>query len=272
MAYNKYIPFIQENLEVLSKDTREYVPFILNKIQSKFMSEASGADIILKARQQGFSSLILALFATDFILQDNTLSVVVADITDNALDLLARVKGYIRSYEKINGFKIPLKYNSKYELQNGINGSRYIIGTAENTKFGRSKTITNLHLSEAAFYPKLKDILAGAGTALVPNGKFIIETTANGFNEFKDLWDESVAGLNTFKPLFYKASDFYTPEFLTRERLRLGRLFPQEYPETALEAFLNSGNLYFDNEALKYHAEFANKYKEKFNVPSISAI
>lgn len=261
MAYEKYSPFISDNLTVLSKETRQYIPFDLNKIQSKFMSEASGADIILKARQQGFSSLILALFSADFILQDNSLSVIVADITDNALDLLARVKGFIQSYEEKNGFKIPLKYNSKYELENALNGSRYIIGTAENTKFGRSKTITNLHLSEAAFYPKLKEILAGAGTALVPNGKFIIETTANGFNEFKELWDESVISETTFKPLFYKASDFYDAEFLEREKRRLGRLFSQEYPETPEEAFLNSGEMFFDREALGTYIEFINRFE-----------
>lgn len=259
MAYKKYEPFITDNFTVLSKETRQYIPFELNSIQKKFIKEASGADLILKARQQGFSSLILALFATDFILKENTLSVVVADIADNALDLLARVKGYIQSYEDTNGFKIPLKYNSKYEIENAMNGSRYIIGTAENTKFGRSKTITNLHLSEAAFYTKIRDILAGAGTALVPNGKFIIETTANGFNELKMLWDESVAGLNTFNPLFYKASDFYSEEFLSREKLRLGRLFPQEYPETPEEAFLNSGDMFFDNQALSIYSEFINR-------------
>jgi len=272
MAYNEYSPFISDNLTVLDKDTRQYIPFKLNAIQSKFMSEASGTDIILKARQQGFSSLILALFTADFILVDNSLSVVVADITDNALDLLARVKGFIQSYEDHMGFKIPLKYNSKYELENALNGSRYIIGTAENTKFGRSKTITNLHLSEAAFYPKLRDILAGAGTALIPTGKFIIETTANGFNEFKTLWDDSVNGQSTFKPLFYKASDFYSAEFLARERQRLGRLFDQEYPETPEEAFLSSGDMYFNQDSLKVHLRFIEQYEKRQlqNIPQAS--
>lgn len=258
--YVKYQKWVEEQLYVLDKDTRQYVPFILNKVQKRFIDRSRTKDIILKARQQGFSSLILALFACDFLMQDNSLSVIVADIADNAQDLLGRVKAYIQSYEEINNFKIPLKYNSKYELENAINGSRYIIGTAQNTNFGRSKTITNLHLSEAAYFPSLREILAGAGSALVPNGRFIIETTANGFNEFKDFWDEASSIGNGFTPHFFKASDFYSQEFLSREKKRLGVLFSQEYPETPEEAFLASGELYFDREALKVYLALSQKF------------
>jgi hypothetical protein len=252
MSYIKYKPFIEDRFTIIDKKQQE-VPFKLNTIQEKFLKQASGKDCILKARQQGFSSLILAVFAADFLMKENTLSVVVADIADNALDLLGRVKNYIKSYERITHTKVPLKYNSKYELANSVNGSRYIIGTAENSEFGRSKTMTNLHLSEAAFYKNFEKIIASAGTALVPHGKFIIETTANGFNDFKKFWDKSVLGETSFKPLFYPAHAFYDKDFLMREKLRLGRLYEQEYPENAESAFLTSGDVYFDRDALVWY-------------------
>jgi hypothetical protein len=95
-------------------------------------------------------------------------------------------------------------------------------------------------------------MLAGALQALVPTGRAIIETTANGFNEGKELWDKSVLGESGFKPLFYKASDFYSKEFLEEKRKELGdRLFMQEYPETAIEAFITSGQCFFDTESLE---------------------
>lgn len=254
MASN-YQAFIEDNLRIIDKNQQE-IPFMLNSIQQKYLKEdATGRDVILKARQQGFSSLVLATFTADFILKDNTRSVIVADISDNAAELLDRVKFYIKTYEEINQVKVPLKYNSKYELYNEANNSRYTIGTADNSEFGRSKTITNLHLSEAAFYPNLKRLMAGAGTAVVPEGRFIIETTANGFNEFKTFWDEISLSESGFKPLFYKASDFYDAEFLAKEKLRLKQLFPQEYPETAEEAFLTSGDLFFDPFALKHYLQ-----------------
>lgn len=240
---------IEKAFKVVNK-SGEVVPFILNDIQSRYLQEGTGRDVIMKARQQGFSSLILALFTYDFLTVDNSLSVIVADISSNASDLLDRVKFYLQSVEDLMGAKIPLKYNSKYELYNEQNHARYIIGTADNRDFGRSKTITNLHLSEFAFYPDSESLFAGVMQAVVPDGKVIIETTANGFNFFKTFWDECVAGERPFKPLFYPASSFYSPEFLANKQRELGRLYRQEYPESAIEAFLSSGELYFSHEAL----------------------
>lgn len=248
-----YRAFIEDNFRIIDKESKE-VPFTLNPIQKRYIEQDyTGSDVILKARQQGFSSFILAMFTTDFLLEENSRSVIVADIDDNATELLDRVKAYIRSYEEINQVKVPLKYNSKNELYNEAMRSRYTIGTAKNAEFGRSKTITNLHLSEIAFYPDPERLFAGAMQAVPEGGRKIIETTANGFGFFKTFWEQCKTGERPFKPLFYKASDYYSPEFLERKRQELGRLFKQEYPETDIEAFLTSGDLYFDPEALEWH-------------------
>ncbi len=248
--YEKSALFIEDHLTIIDKTGTE-VPFTLNDIQKRFVQEATGKDIILKGRQMGFSSFILGAFTKDFIFKENSLSVVIADIADNAQDLLARVKHYIQAFEQSTGTKVPLKYNSKYELQNAFNGARYIIGTAENTEFGRSKTITNLHMSEAAFYKHFSKLHAGAGTALVPTGRFVVETTANGFNDFKTFYNDSEMGETDFKAHFYSSFDFYGPEFLEKEKKRLGRLFDQEHPSSAEIAFLTSGELYFDQSSLR---------------------
>ncbi|NCN25995.1 hypothetical protein GW915_00315, partial [bacterium] len=218
--------------------------------QQQFVKVATGKDIILKARQEGFSSAVGGIFTADFILDPNSYSVVLADISDNAEGLLDRVKFSLKSYEQKNGFKIPLKYNSKYELVNEAINSKYQIGTAENTDFGRSKTIKNLHMSEAAFFKHFRKLLAGALQAVRPDGRAIIETTANGFNEFKEFWDDSVRGETGFNPLFFSASSFYAPEFLGQKRKELGRLYVQEYPETAEQAFLTTGACFFDTDSL----------------------
>lgn len=248
---------IENYLRIVDKSSVE-VPFILNSVQKKYLVEdMSGRDVILKARQQGFSSVILAIFTLDFIAKDNTRNVIVADIADNATELLDRVKFYLKVFEERSGIKVPLKYNSKYELYNEGNGSRYTIGTADNSEFGRSKTITNLHLSEFAFYSNPEKLFAGAMQAVVPDGRIIMETTANGFGFFKSFWEDCKNGDRPFKPLFYKASDFYSKEFLDNKRHELKELFTQEYPETDIEAFLASGEQYFDQVALKRYLELA---------------
>ena len=238
----RYKKFIEDNFKIVDKKGN-LVDFILNDIQKNYLlKDYTGTDKILKARQEGFSSLIDAMFAVDFLMIEHSHSIVLADIEENAEGLLSKVKLYLQSYEDKNKIKVPLKYNSRYELYNEFMDSKFTIGTAKNAEFGRSKTIMNLHLSELFFYPNIKKIIAGAGQAVVEGGRKIAESTANGFNEGKIFWDEK----NGFKQLFYGASRFYNQEFLVKKKEELKELYPQEYPENDIEAFVTSGKCYFD--------------------------
>jgi len=248
----KYKQFIEDNLYIVDK-AGHLGDFKLNSIQNKFLSEKCWQADILKARQQGFSSLITAVFFCDFLLVKNSYNVVIADIEDNAVGLLDKVKLYIQGYETKKKVKVPLKYNSRFELYNPLYNSSFVIGTSENYNFGRSKTITNLHLSEVAFYRNIQKIIAGCVQAVVEGGKIIFETTANGFNEYKSFRADNHTGKTSYRPLFYKASDFYTPQFLEKKKAELKEMFPQEYPETELEAFVSSGQTYFDKPALQHY-------------------
>lgn len=243
----RYKKFIEDNFSIVNKEGK-LVDFRLNNIQEEYLfKDYTGTDKILKARQQGFSSLIEAIFTVDFLMVGHSYSVVVADIEDNAEGLLGKVKQYIQSYEAKNNIKVPLKYNSRFELYNEFMDSKFTIGTAKNAEFGRSKTIHNLHLSELFFYPNINKIIAGAGQAVVESGRKICESTANGFNDGKTFYDEP----NGYKKLFYPASKFYKKEFLDKKRIELKDVYPQEYPENDIEAFLTSGQCYFNKEALQ---------------------
>jgi len=275
-----YRKWIEDNLSIVNKEGN-LVPFLLNNVQNKFLTEDLGTDgknkaIVLKARQQGFSSLVNAIFTADFLIKPNTYNVVIADDTDNAQGLLKRVKDYLTCWAEKRKLKLEdiLKYNSKYELylpSMEIGGTKvecnstYIIGTAQNINVGRSKTITNLHLSEAAFYPHFSELLRGVLQAVVPSGRVVMETTANGFNEFKEYWDSSVRNETGFNPLFYRASDFYSPEFLEDKKKELKDSYAQEYPDTPEEAFLTSGEQYFDRAALKRLLELTRDPSEVLN-------
>lgn len=255
-----YQRWISEKLQIVNKK-QETVPFTLNKVQQDFLDTLGGRDIVLKARQMGFSSIILAMFTADFLLLENTYNVVVADVDDNAMGLLSRVKFFIQTYEQKTGRKVPLKYNSRTELFLPEMNNYYKIGSAKNTEFGRSKTITNLHLSELAFYHNPEAIFGSAIQAVIPTGRVIIETTANGFNWFKELWDRS--GERGFKKHFYNPKWEYDSAYLEEKKKELERLFPQEYPMTEEEAFLTSGDLYFKQEALR---EYLHDIKEPIKI------
>lgn len=247
--YEPYKRFIEARFTIINKEGRE-VPFILNKAQNLFVELATGRDNDLKARQEGISAFVLGTFAADFLLKENSTSVVIADNADNASGLLERVKWFLSSYERKMNTKVPLKYNSKYELHNDAMNSKYIIGTAQNIEVGRSRTITNAHLSEAAFYPQFRKLIASLLQAVVPHGKVIIETTANGFNDFKTWWDESEMGETGFNNIFFPGSLIYDTKFLEHKQGELKRLFDQEYPESAEQAFITSGDTYIEHQAL----------------------
>lgn len=241
-----------KKFDIVNKEGQS-VPFCANNFQEIYFNNSTNKDVILKARQIGFSSLILAIFTLDFLGKENSRSVCVSHDAPSATKLLDRVKYFIDSLKR-KGLTINLKYNSRNEMVNADKNSTFYIGAAGSKSFGRGDTLTNLHLSEFAFYDDPQSLLASALQAVVPTGKVIIESTANGMNYFKEFWDRSKSGDTGFKTHFFDNS-FYSKEFLEQKKKELGERFPQEYPETDTEAFLSSGNPFFDQEALKFYLD-----------------
>ena len=107
------------------------------------------------------------------------------------------------------------KYSSRRELVfqkpdgKGAN-SNIRVATAGNRDAGRSKTINFLHISEAAFVDNLTELLTGLEEALTQDAVGFLESTANGYNDFKELWDMD----NNYINLFYEWWE--TPEYRLR--------------------------------------------------------
>lgn len=247
---------IESEYTIVNKEGKE-VQFILNKPQLHFIENISGKDFILKARQEGFSSEILGIGTNLFIFGENQRCVSTSHETGATQKLLDRVKYYITAFERRNGVKLPLKYNSRSELVYGEKNNSFYIGTAGSHDFGRGDTINFLHASEFLFYKEPMRFIAGVMQAVVPDGLVFLESTANGFNEGKEYWDKSVLGETQFKTHFYGPEWIYDQQFLEAKKKELGRLFPQEYPSTPEEAFLTSGETYFDNLSLRWYLEHA---------------
>jgi len=251
-----YIKAIEDNFTIIDKDKNE-VPFILNKAQRHFVENLTDRNVILKARKMGFSSVLLAMACVKFLFGKHERCISMSFDKNASSKQLERAKQFIKSYERINNVKVPLKYNSKNELVwEGQNedGSTYTnalrIGTAKSTGFGRGDDITFLHLTEVSFAVDLEQLLAGAGEAVVYNTIITLETTANGYNEFKTFWDEASSGARNYKCMFYDPSWEYDEDYLNKKRMELGRLYDQEFPMTPELAFIASGNLYFNKDSL----------------------
>jgi len=257
-----YKEIIESNFSIVNKDKVE-VDFKLNKAQDHFIQNLEEKNVVLKARKMGFSSVILAIAVVKFLFGENERCVSMSFDADASVKQLERAKKYIKSFEGKTGDKIVTKYNTKKEMVlEGISkktGKPYLntlrIGTAQSDSFGRGDDITFLHLTEVSLAENLEDLLAGVGEAVVNDAIVILETTANGFNAFKTFWDEASIGQRGYKTFFYGPEWEYSPEFLEKKKDNLKRLYAQEYPETAEEAFLTSGETFFDSLALKAHLE-----------------
>lgn len=303
--------YIENCLKIKTK-SGTVVPFRLNDAQRKLYAVAKKQQdagkpvrlIILKARQLGFSTLTEGLIFHACATRRNVNALIVAhreDATANLFrmsklfydELPAPVKPMLRSSNAQElVFENPSKLRSEREAKPGLR-SRIRCATAGGRGIGRSDTLQCVHLSEYAFWPDGADgkaaTLAGILQAVpsLPGTMVVIESTANGFEDFKERWDAAVAGENDFEPVFFawfENPDYampvvpgteWTPEernlrdtyHLTDEQLQWRRwcianncggsldMFRQEYPASPGEAFLHSGTGVFDNEQIVLRLE-----------------
>jgi hypothetical protein len=85
----------------------------------------------------------------------------------------------------------------------GINSS-LTVDTANEMEAGRGQTYTAVHASEVAFWPDIETKLLGLLSTVPADSEtlVILESTANGNNFFRDLWDDAVDGKNGYIPFF----------------------------------------------------------------------
>ncbi len=236
---------------------------------------------ILKSRQQGATALCVALGMWWACCHENASYAVVAHKETSASSIYDRARMIYNSLPK-ELKPMTSKFNSERIFFDGDAGeiqglrSRVFFGTAGGGELFRGETINFLHKSEKAFWDDNGGLLDKSLNATVPKlpGTFIIdETTANGYNRFKDEWDRSVRGENDYTPIFlpwYLSEEYAlkTPKGftmtedekklalkydLTKEQIYWRRytidndfegrelFFDQEYPISPEVAFIASG-------------------------------
>lgn len=279
--------FIEDNFLVDDAETSQLVPFVLRKVQRKYYaqlkerySEAMNfrglREIILKARKEGFTSLILALFAARMILDEHPIRFLeVSYKQDSTEQHFRRIHRYFMSYfgkkfglHPLEDEKqlIKLVYRTYTENKEIIllhNQASFFVGTASARTAERGSTVQGILFTEAAHFPDTEnmtaaEIVEGSSNMIaVGTGMIFLETTANGANWFKEMWEMAKQRLISHWPSFFGWREMYTEEEF--EQIKMGfkdkRLIPQEFPEDDLEAFLASGHSYFQKTALGIYAK-----------------
>ncbi len=302
-----------ELMFVIPDKHQKTVPFFFNKVQKDFISQlrravkeyqskrrSSISIVILKGRQQGFTSLITAYQLACTLLSRNFEGMTVADDSRNAETIFESKAKFMLDH--LPDILHPReKYNNRRELRfSGLN-SGWNIETA-GKQMGRSRTINFLHASECAFWRcGIAPVQAALGEALTADCVKFYESTANGFNDYQELFT-SGAHVSLFYPWWdseeYRLvfeSTLAKREFLQKikvadgwiyERLRhlherglsaeqlhwyaekyrgyLDKsLLRQEYPCSPEDAFVFSGRSVFDNEAIMhYKGELCATYEQ----------
>ena len=281
----KYKAFIEDNFLIDEPKTGKLVPFKFRVVQEKYYQELvqdydienNGLqrpvrDIILKARKEGFTSLVLALFAVDDLLSDNPTETLVISYKDDATQTFRkRYRNFLLSAgAKKMGYAIEQIQkepqildevakqmfsvdSTEFELKH--NKAHFYCGTASARVGGRGGTVQKLLFSEAAFYPdkkelRAKEIVEGTANQMDKEAGWIfVESTANGdMNHYAKMWQLAETKQSRYKARFYGWREMYTEQQfeIIKSEFTDKRMIPQEYPETPQEAFLSSGDRFFD--------------------------
>jgi hypothetical protein len=252
-------------------------PLKANPAQLEFEARRGRANILLKARQMGFTTWIAGRFFLRTITHPGVLSVQVAHTREAAEGIFAIVE---RMWQHLPGDwrEGPLRRSRATcgQMVFGELDSEYRVVSAGEENAGRGLTIQNLHLSEVSRWPgDARATLAGLRAALAPEGELVLESTpAGAYGAFYEEWRQAdETGLvRHFFPWWlepsYRASpatDFNSEERelsvrhgLSPEQIGFRRtlersfrgLRAQEYAEDAESCFKASGDCCFPIEAI----------------------
>jgi hypothetical protein len=287
---------------------------LLEIIDKKLAEGKPVRIIILKARQEGISTIICGRFVFKGCTEENKNLLIVAHRDDSTAVLFRKAKlmnnkmdAEVKPLEKASNareliYDVPSGYHGDQKGRNNI----IRVQTAGTEGIGKSDTLHYAHLSEFAFWSgeSPEKQLIGLMNAVPdePGTEVYIESTANGFNDFKKLWDDAVTGQNAWTPIFlpwWEHDEYIIPfesdelkelfelqmgeyEKYLRDELKLPlerihwwkntlkskcnndmNMMKQENPSTPEEAFIMTGSPIFNNEKVQQRITYLRKHYEE---------
>jgi hypothetical protein len=168
------------NLYKVKNKDKQIVPFVPNEAQEELLKEIHYRNLIPKARQRGFSTLIQLLgLDTALFVPNSDVGVIAQDLPTAQEIFASKIKlGYDNLPDVIKAM-VTVVSDTTTSLALS-NGSKIRVGTSM-----RGGTPNFIHVSEfgkiCAKYPgKAKEVLTGTLPAVPTNGLVFIESTAEG--------------------------------------------------------------------------------------------
>lgn len=190
------------NLYTIKDKAGRAVPFRMNGAQNDLFDDLHYLNIVLKARQMGFTTFIQLFMLDACVFNSNTAAGVVAHTREDAEAFFKdKIKfAYDNLDEKIRGLVSSTQDSSKSLAFS--NGSSIRVGTSL-----RSGTFQYLHVSEfgklcARFPDKAREVVTGALNTIEAGQFAFIESTAEGQDgAFYEMCDRAQKAAQQSKPL-----------------------------------------------------------------------
>lgn len=180
----------------------QLVPFEFNPQQVELVRSLDKYNIILKSRQIGITSVSIGLSIYYCMTEQNVTCLLMSYSLDSARGIFEKLKQI--SKDIISAVKVEEIVNNRQELK-FVNGSRIIVSTCGNKDVARGLTLKLAHLSEVGFMngERVKKNILAIEQALRVDGMMILESTANGQNEFSEFWSRAEKAESLYKPFFF---------------------------------------------------------------------
>lgn len=209
-------------------------------------------SIVLKARQIGFSTLAAAYAFWLVYFWSDRFVVMLSRTEREAIKLLSKAKyGFkaLPAWMKQRGPTVTSDNQTKMTFDN----ESAIESLPSGNDPARGESVYLVIVDEWAFLPNAEEAWASIEPIADVGGRVIGLSTANGSGDFfHQMWLGANIGINNFKPIFWpwSAGDRDDDWYEVKRRQMPEWQLHQEYPRSAEEAFIKSGNPVFDIDRL----------------------
>ena len=207
--------FMENMLYIVDKKNR-LERFILNEEQSRMLDHIEFClandlpirMIVLKARQIGATTFFAGLGFWFAAMNRNITYGIVAHLLKSAESIFQKCKIFYNNLPK-EMQPSTTQMSSEgitFDKKNGKGVNSKIQFATVSEGVYRGQTLSFLHLTECAFWEgnvqAIENSLAPT-VSINPRTIIVRESTANGYNFFKDDWDRAVQGKSEYTPFFF---------------------------------------------------------------------
>jgi len=212
LDYISHLTIVSKEIESIEGQREVPLLDILYGAQKRFLRHVTGgldagvhSFVCLKARQLGISTISLAIDCFWLTVHPNLQGALITDTESNKEQFRLMLEHYLTSVPP--GLRVPIRKHNRNALVlgNGSVLSYLVAGTKRGTQgLGRSRGLNFIHATEVSSWGSQEGVasLQAALAQQHPHRLYIWESTARGFNLFKDMWEDAQSDRLTQCPFF----------------------------------------------------------------------